>query len=251
MPPLPADADYPDPALEGIPTRLGGALFLVNVMSALDLPACFAPAWPLERAVGHWGVLRGLAGALAADLQEDVDSDPIWPALAALCPEPQVDLLDAGAPLAVPEAWRDWAPPEAEPPLPAPSLPAFDRWLAFVAPLLRRRIAMALGVEPADAGSCLLRRHGRLHVDGPHVELVMALDDAGVEVSAGSACAAGSLEPSHVLIAMGLPKEQAKASLRFSVAPATTEEEIDAAAERTIAAVARLRALPVGALGPL
>lgn len=184
MPPLPADADYPDPALEGIPTRLGGALFLVNVMSALDLPACFAPAWPLERAVGHWGVLRGLAGALAADLQEDVDSDPIWPALAALCPEPQPDQLNPGAPLAVPEAWRDWAPPEAEPPLPAPSLPAFDRWLAFVAPLLRRRIAMALGVEPADAGSCLLRRHGRLHVDGPHVELVMALDEAGPAVRA-------------------------------------------------------------------
>ena len=95
-------------------------------------------------------------------------------------------------------------------------------------------------------------KHLNVRVEGVDGEaLLMALDDAGVEVSAGSACAAGSLEPSHVLIAMGLPKEQAKASLRFSVAPATTEEEIDAAAERTIAAVARLRALPVGALGPL
>jgi hypothetical protein len=181
-PPPSPDAGDPDTALEGIPSRIAGVLFLVNVITALDLPGCFAPTWPLGRAVGHWGVLSGLARALAADLEEDVDSDPVWPALAALCPEPELELLDAAAPLTVPPAWRAWAPPEADPPVPPQTLPPFDRWLAFVVPLLRRRVAMALGVAPADAGRRLLRRHGRLHVNGPHVELVMSLDDADVAV---------------------------------------------------------------------
>jgi hypothetical protein len=71
--------------------------------------------------------------------------------------------------------------------------------------------------------------------------LLIALDDAGVEVSAGSACAAGSLEPSHVLLAMGLPEAAARASLRFSVAPDTTEAEVREAAGRVEEVVGRLR----------
>jgi cysteine desulfurase len=119
----------------------------------------------------------------------------------------------------------------------------------------RDRLEAALSAQPGIVRNGAAPRgpkHLNVRVEGVDGEaLLMALDDAGVEVSAGSACAAGSLAPSHVLIAMGLAKEQAKASLRFSVAPDTTEDEIDAAAERTIAAVARLRALPAEALGPL
>lgn len=76
-------------------------------------------------------------------------------------------------------------------------------------------------------------------VDGE--SLLMALDDAGVEVSAGSACAAGSLEPSHVLLELGLSPRAAKASVRFSLGRETTEAELLDAAGRFQAVVERCR----------
>ena len=57
--------------------------------------------------------------------------------------------------------------------------------------------------------------------------LLIALDLKGVAVSTGSACASGSLEPSHVLTAMGLAREEVRGSLRFSLSAYTTREEID------------------------
>jgi cysteine desulfurase len=57
--------------------------------------------------------------------------------------------------------------------------------------------------------------------------LILALDLQGVGVSSGAACASGSLEPSHVLAAMGLPPSRAESSIRFSMGPGTTMEEID------------------------
>ncbi len=61
--------------------------------------------------------------------------------------------------------------------------------------------------------------------------LLLALDLEGVEVSTGSACAAGSVEPSHVLLAMGRCEAQARSSLRISLGWSTTLDEIDRAAE--------------------
>jgi cysteine desulfurase len=70
----------------------------------------------------------------------------------------------------------------------------------------------------------------------------MALDLAGVAVSTGAACAAGAVEPSHVLRAMGLPPERVQASLRLSLGRFTTAAEVDRAADAIEAAVARQRA---------
>lgn len=58
-------------------------------------------------------------------------------------------------------------------------------------------------------------------------ELLVQLDLAGVAISAGSACSARALEPSHVLLAMGLSDEQTRASIRFSLGRFTTEKEIE------------------------
>lgn len=57
--------------------------------------------------------------------------------------------------------------------------------------------------------------------------LLLLLDDRGVAASSGSACTSGSLEPSHVLLALGLPHEVAHGSLRLSIDDRNTEEEID------------------------
>lgn len=62
--------------------------------------------------------------------------------------------------------------------------------------------------------------------------LILNLDMEGVMASAGSACTSGALEPSHVLQAMGLPRETASAVVRFSLGKDTTEEDIDFAAEK-------------------
>jgi cysteine desulfurase len=75
--------------------------------------------------------------------------------------------------------------------------------------------------------------------------LLMALDLAGVAVSTGAACAAGALEPSHVLRGMGLAMERVQGSVRFSLGRATTVEQVDRAVETVVAAVAKQRALAV------
>lgn len=100
------------------------------------------------------------------------------------------------------------------------------------------------GVTLNGAGARRGVKHSNFSVAGVDGEsLLMALDDAGVEVSAGSACAAGSLEPSHVLLAMGLTPEQARASVRFSYGTATTSAEVREAAGRFRDVVERCRAV--------
>ena len=56
---------------------------------------------------------------------------------------------------------------------------------------------------------------------------LVSLDLAGIECSGGSACASGSLEPSHVLLAMGLPERVARNALRFTMGDTTTKRQLD------------------------
>jgi cysteine desulfurase len=73
--------------------------------------------------------------------------------------------------------------------------------------------------------------------------LVIALDLKGLSVSAGAACSSGATEPSHVLTALGLPPERARASLRFSLGKQNTAEDIEFALGVLRREVARLRVL--------
>ena len=73
--------------------------------------------------------------------------------------------------------------------------------------------------------------------------LVIALDLQGIACSTGAACSSGAIEPSHVLLAIGLRADDARSSLRFSLGRHTTPEEIDYARSVIPAAVGRLRSL--------
>jgi cysteine desulfurase len=73
--------------------------------------------------------------------------------------------------------------------------------------------------------------------------LLIALDLEGVAVSTGSACSSGTLEPSHVLKAMGLPSHRAQNSIRFSLGASNTEEQIDHVIEILPRIVTKLRSL--------
>jgi cysteine desulfurase len=77
-------------------------------------------------------------------------------------------------------------------------------------------------------------------VDGQTLLATLARDD--LAVSSGSACSSESPRPSHVLLALGLDEDQARASLRFGLSRFTTPEEVDTAAARIAAGVTRLRA---------
>ncbi|MCE9594531.1 MAG: cysteine desulfurase [Planctomycetes bacterium] len=82
-------------------------------------------------------------------------------------------------------------------------------------------------VGPALEGDA--RLPGTLNLLAAHVDgkvLVTRLDLAGLEVSAGSACASGSLEPSHVLLALGFTRDEARAALRLSLGRSTSSEDV-------------------------
>lgn len=89
------------------------------------------------------------------------------------------------------------------------------------------------------------RLPGNAHFTFPGCQgdsLVFLLDAAGVSASVGSACQAGVAEISHVLLAMGVPEEEAIGSLRFTLGPETTEADIDALLAALPEAVSRARA---------
>jgi len=79
------------------------------------------------------------------------------------------------------------------------------------------------------------------HVEGE--SMVISLDLKGLAVSAGAACSSGAIEPSHVLIAMGLPAARARASIRLSLGRQNTAEDVDIALALVPETVARLREL--------
>jgi cysteine desulfurase len=109
--------------------------------------------------------------------------------------------------------------------------------------LLRRLVDEVGGVVASVPAAPTLPGHLHVRIAGCEGEaMLVLLDDAGVCASAGSACASGAVEPSHVLLAMGVPKDEARTSLRLSLGRTTTEADVDAAAAAVADAAARLRA---------
>jgi cysteine desulfurase len=112
---------------------------------------------------------------------------------------------------------------------------------------LRDRLAdglLAAVPDSVETGDRSAKVAGNCHLSFAGVEseaLLVLLDGAGVCASAGSACTSGAMEPSHVLTAMGVPRDRALGSLRLTLGPTTTDADVDAALAAVPDAVARLR----------
>lgn len=111
---------------------------------------------------------------------------------------------------------------------------------------LRDRLIAGLLTVPQTVlnGDPIQRLPGNVNVSFPGIageSLLLLLDEVGICASSGSACASGSLEPSHVLLAIGRSPRLASASLRLTLGRGTTDEDVDTLLAVIPAAVARLR----------
>jgi len=105
-------------------------------------------------------------------------------------------------------------------------------------------LARIAGAHVNGAGAPRVVNTSNIRFDGIDSEpLLIALDLKGFAVSSGSACSSGATEPSHVLAAIGLTREQARSSVRFSLGRSNTVEQIDALIEAVVQVVSRLRKL--------
>src|SRR6516164_9651886 len=103
-----------------------------------------------------------------------------------------------------------------------------DGKMAAMRDRLERALARIEAMAVNGAGAPRVPSTANVRFDAIEGEaLVIALDLKGLAVSTGAACSSGAIEPSHVLLAMGLKPERARASIRFSLGKQTTEEEID------------------------
>jgi cysteine desulfurase len=103
------------------------------------------------------------------------------------------------------------------------------------------------GTSRNGAKELRLPNTSNIAFDGVEAEgILMLLDQAGICASSGSACTTGSLDPSHVLTAMGCSAARARSSIRFSLGIYNTEAEVDYVLERLPGIIARLRASAPG-----
>ena len=119
-----------------------------------------------------------------------------------------------------------------------------DRKMAAARDHLERKLLEIEATGLNGEGAPRVPNTTNIYFDGIDGEaLVIALDLKGLAVSTGAACSSGAIEPSHVLSAMGLRPERAKASIRFSLGKQNTVEDVDFALGLIPETVARLREL--------
>ena len=105
-------------------------------------------------------------------------------------------------------------------------------------------LARVAGAHVNGAGAPRAGNTSNIRFDGIDSEpLLIALDLKGFAVSSGSACSSGATEPSHVLAAIGLTREQARSSVRFSLGRSNTVDQVDALIDAVVQVVSRLRKL--------
>jgi cysteine desulfurase len=114
---------------------------------------------------------------------------------------------------------------------------------------LRDRLEKELLARVPDArvnGGAAERLPNTTNIGFDYVEgeaILLMFSDVGIAASSGSACTSGSLEPSHVLRAMGIPFTSAHGSIRFSLSRYNTDADVDAIVEHTVPVIERLRAI--------
>jgi cysteine desulfurase len=114
---------------------------------------------------------------------------------------------------------------------------------------LRARLYEGIKVAIPDAlvnGDLENRVAGNLNISFPSTDgetLLLLLDQEGIACSSGSACASGALDPSHVLLAIGSPRDLARGSLRFSLGRTSVESDVDAVLAVLPSIVERARAV--------
>jgi cysteine desulfurase len=129
------------------------------------------------------------------------------------------------------------------------AMQSFDRGDDATMAVLRDRLQQGILAQVGDAsvngdGAPRVPNTSNIYFDDIDGEaMVIALDLKGLAVSTGAACSSGAVEPSHVLTAMGLTVDRARASIRFSIGKQNTAEEIDIALALVPETVARLREL--------
>jgi len=120
-----------------------------------------------------------------------------------------------------------------------------DRQTAAMRDRLQQGILAQVG-EAGVNGDSASRVPNTTNIHFDYIEgeaMVIAMDLKGLAASTGAACSSGAIEPSHVLLAMGLQPDQARSSIRFSLGKQTVAEDIDFALALVLETVARLREL--------
>jgi cysteine desulfurase len=129
------------------------------------------------------------------------------------------------------------------------AMQGFDRGDDKTMFTLRDRLQQGILAQVEEAavnGDGVARVPNTVNIYFDHIEgeaMVISLDLKGLAVSTGAACSSGAIEPSHVLLAMGLRADRARASVRFSLGKQNTAEDIDLALALVPETVARLREL--------
>ncbi len=183
------------PLANGASTKLGGVLYLINMMSVLDLPERFETGWRLASGVGAWGTLE----ALARQLLEDDDAyrlreDPLWSAIAHLDGRPAGQPPGFRLPSSRPRRWPDFElPPEWLKDLTELALVPLSRvcrgriratyppllagWLSRVLPFITARLRLALRISPpASLAQALLLVPGTLYLTASNIDLVASIE---------------------------------------------------------------------------
>jgi len=110
--------------------------------------------------------------------------------------------------------------------------------------LEQRILTRVTGAHVNGSAAPRVGNTSNIRFDGIDSEpLLIGLDLKGFAVSSGSACSSGATEPSHVLAAIGLTREQARSSVRFSLGRSNTEAQVDALIDAVVEVVSRLRKL--------